>query len=82
MNCICSNWDDTGPCPIHKGVKLPQPEEVLHHSYVIHVYRRRSNLKWYYTTAKDAIQIHVSPDFDRKPDLTTILPGQVSPTGQ
>lgn len=69
MNCNCGNWNDETLCKIHNP-KLPQPELSCHHTYVIHVYRRYSNRKWFFTMAKDAIQISASEDFEKKPVIT------------
>lgn len=68
MKCICSNWDDENPCPIHTP-KLVQPSLVEHQCIVVRVYRRRSNKKWFYTTTVDAYNIDMSADFEKKPKI-------------
>jgi hypothetical protein len=71
--CNCGNWDDPTPCPIHEDQKLPRPEICWHTMFVVDIGRRSSNLKWFYTIAKDAIQTYESPDYDTKKQITEIL---------
>ena len=68
MKCICSDRDNANPCPIHKN-KLPRPEFSCNEMYVVRVYRRSSNLKWFYTVSKDAVRLFMSQDLDAKPKI-------------
>jgi len=69
MNCNCGNWDDTTPCSIHSEKKLPRSETCEHVCFVVRVYRRSSNLKWFYTIVRDALQTYESPDYATKKQL-------------
>lgn len=71
MPCNCQNWDDESPCPTHE-LKVVRSPIVEHCCIVIHVYRRASNKKWFYTVARDAIQEFVSQDFETKKEATPI----------
>lgn len=66
MKCICLENLDGKPCPIHKDNPLESPPVVKHHTYVIHIYRRFADRKWFSTISKDAVRIEESPDFDSR----------------
>lgn len=73
MNCNCGNWDDNTPCQIHGETKLPRPDVCWNTTYAIWIGRRSSNLKWFYTLAKDSIQFFQSGDFDTKKEVEAVL---------
>lgn len=68
MKCNCQNWDDTKPCPKHKP-KMPQPEIAEHQIMVVRLYRRKNNLKWFYTIGVDGITTSISDQFEQRPKI-------------
>ena len=63
MKCTCSKLVY---CEIHKDKPLIMPEVVKHHTFVIHIYRKSSVNKWFYTLTKDAVRLKISEDFETK----------------
>lgn len=53
LKCTCAdlNW----PCPKHGDQSQRWTEIVEHHVFVVRIYRRTSNRKYFSTVSKDAI---------------------------
>ena len=68
MICLCSTFVDGKQsfCPVHKDKPLRTPTEWEIHMYAVRIYEKPRTQKYYYTIAKDAIQIFVSQEFDDK----------------
>lgn len=67
MSCTCMKKQL--PCPIHGEKGLPIPETVERGVFVIRIYQRWStNEKWFFTLAKDTIQIAIGSDRENEAD--------------